>query len=96
MRLQAPTSVDDRLRLGDGSLLPRRNARYGGFVGRRCAKNADGSVDIYIGPKPPTGKESNWIYTPAGKKWYPWLVGDFPKETAAATTPAQRLNVSLR
>ena len=43
-------------------------------------KNADGSVDIYIGPKPPTGKESNWIYTPAGKKWYPWLVGDFPKK----------------
>jgi hypothetical protein len=23
-------------------------------------KNADGSVDIYFGPKAPTGKESNW------------------------------------
>jgi hypothetical protein len=36
-------------------------------------KNADGSVDIYIGPKAPAGKESNWIYTPPGKKWYPWF-----------------------
>lgn len=36
-------------------------------------KNADGSVDIYIGPKPPKGKESNWLYTPAGQKWFPWF-----------------------
>jgi hypothetical protein len=28
--------------------------------------NADGSVDIYIGPKAPAGKESNWIPTSAG------------------------------
>ena len=26
-------------------------------------KNADGSVDVYFGPKAPTGKESNWIPT---------------------------------
>jgi len=36
-------------------------------------KNADGSVDLYIGPKPPAGQESNWIYTPAGKSWFPWF-----------------------
>ena len=36
-------------------------------------KNADGSVDIYIGPKPPLGKESNWLYTPVGEKWFPWF-----------------------
>jgi hypothetical protein len=36
-------------------------------------KNADGSVDIYIGPKAPAGQESNWINTPAGKRWFPWL-----------------------
>jgi hypothetical protein len=36
-------------------------------------KNADGSVDIYIGPKPPKGKESNWLYTPVGQKWFPWF-----------------------
>jgi hypothetical protein len=31
-------------------------------------KNADGSVDLYFGPKSPSGKESNWIPTdPNGK-----------------------------
>ena len=31
-------------------------------------KNADGSVDVYFGPKAPAGKESNWIPTdPNGK-----------------------------
>jgi len=28
-------------------------------------KNADGSTDIYFGPKAPTGKESNWVPTDA-------------------------------
>jgi hypothetical protein len=36
-------------------------------------KNADGSVDIYLGPKAPIGQESNWIETPAGKSWFPWF-----------------------
>ena len=36
-------------------------------------KNADGSVDIYIGPKAPAGMEANWIYAPSGKYWYPWF-----------------------
>ena len=36
-------------------------------------KNADGSVDIYFGPKAPAGQESNWIYTPAEKSWFPWF-----------------------
>jgi hypothetical protein len=35
--------------------------------------NADGSVDIYIGPKAPAGQEANWIYTPTGKSWFPWF-----------------------
>jgi hypothetical protein len=34
-------------------------------------RNADGSVDIYFGPKPPAGKEANWIYTAAGKAFFP-------------------------
>jgi hypothetical protein len=29
-------------------------------------KNADGSVDVYFGPKAPAGKETNWIPTNAG------------------------------
>jgi hypothetical protein len=32
-------------------------------------KNADGSVDIYFGPKAPAGKESNWIPTDPTRKF---------------------------
>jgi hypothetical protein len=32
--------------------------------------NADGSVDLYFGPKPPEGKEANWIQSVPGKGWY--------------------------
>ena len=31
--------------------------------------NADGSVDVYFGPKAPAGKEHNWIQTVSGKGW---------------------------
>jgi hypothetical protein len=34
-------------------------------------RNADGSVDIYFGPKPPAGREANWIYTAPGKAFFP-------------------------
>jgi hypothetical protein len=33
-------------------------------------QNSDGSTDIYLGQKAPTGKESNWIATPAGKGYF--------------------------
>jgi hypothetical protein len=33
-------------------------------------KNADGSVDIYFGPKAPAGREANWIYTKPGRPWF--------------------------
>jgi hypothetical protein len=29
--------------------------------------NADGSVDIYFGPKSPAGKDKNWVQTIPGK-----------------------------
>ncbi len=32
--------------------------------------NADGSVDLYFGPKAPAGKEANWIQTVPGKGWF--------------------------
>jgi hypothetical protein len=31
--------------------------------------NADGSVDVYFGPKSPSGKESNWVQTIPEKGW---------------------------
>ena len=46
-------------------------------------KNADGSFDVYFAPKPPAGKENNWLETVPGKSWFvilrmygplePWL-----------------------
>ena len=33
--------------------------------------NADGSVDVYFGPKMPAGQEKNWIQTVPGKGWFP-------------------------
>lgn len=32
--------------------------------------NEDGSVDLWFGPKPPAGKEANWIETVPGKGWF--------------------------
>jgi hypothetical protein len=44
-----------------------------GSLDKGLQKNADGSVDLYIGPKAPPGQEANWLYTPAGKGWWPWF-----------------------
>jgi hypothetical protein len=32
-------------------------------------QNADGSFDIFFSPKPPKGRESNWVQTVPGKGW---------------------------
>ena len=32
--------------------------------------NNDGSCTLYFGPKPPNGKENNWIQTVPGKGWF--------------------------
>jgi hypothetical protein len=36
-------------------------------------RNADGSVDVYFGPQPPVGQESNWIYTAPGRPWFAYF-----------------------
>jgi len=33
-------------------------------------QNSDGSYDIYFAPKPPAGKEGNWLQTVPGKSWF--------------------------
>ena len=35
--------------------------------------NADGSVDVYFGPKAPAGMENNWVQTLPGKGWFTLL-----------------------
>ena len=43
--------------------------------------NADGSIDLYFGPKGPgAGQESNWIQTLPGKGFYPFFRFYGPKE----------------
>jgi hypothetical protein len=37
---------------------------------REMRRNGGGSVDIYFGPRPPEGREANWITTPPGKPWF--------------------------
>jgi hypothetical protein len=37
---------------------------------RGIQTNADGSVDIWFGPKAPAGKESNWVQTVPGRTWF--------------------------
>ena len=54
-------------------------------------KNADGSVDIYIGPKAPRGQDSNWLYTPAGKGWWPWFRFYGPEKALLDKTASWKL-----
>jgi hypothetical protein len=48
--------------------FPSKNSKRNPLVA-----NTDGSVDIYFGPKPPAGKEPNWIESVPGKGWYTLL-----------------------
>jgi hypothetical protein len=51
---------------------PLDRAGLGSFNMDQMQKNADGSVDVYVGPKAPFGLQSNWIPT-LGKEPYVWL-----------------------
>ena len=45
-----------------------RSSRTEGLI-----KNADGSVDLYFGPKSPEGKAVNWIQTNEGQSFFVYL-----------------------
>jgi hypothetical protein len=51
---------------------PEERPGLSSYDKRNIKTNADGSVDIYFGPKPPTGLESNWIPT-QGKRPMPMM-----------------------
>ncbi len=57
-----------RSELQTGQPFPGKNNKKGELVA-----NADGSVDLYFGPKPPAGKEKNWLQTVPGKGWFACL-----------------------
>jgi hypothetical protein len=44
-----------------------------GSLDKDLKRNTDGSVDVFIGPTPPAGGESNWLYSAPGQKWFPWF-----------------------
>ena len=46
------------------------------------AQNADGSTDLYLGPKAPEGKASNWLATVPGKGYFAILRLYGPTEAA--------------
>ena len=37
------------------------------------AKNSDGSIDVYFGPKAPAGHEANWVQTNPDKGWFTYF-----------------------
>ncbi len=43
--------------------------------------NEDGSVDLYLGPTAPEGKENNWVQTIPGKTWHAYFRWYGPTET---------------
>ena len=40
-----------------------------GSQSKSVVSNADGSYGIWFGPKPPAGREGNWVQTVPGKGW---------------------------
>ncbi len=54
------------------SFIYSRENRQGisSFDRKKLIKNSDGSITLYFGPRPPAGKESNWIPT-ADKRPFP-------------------------
>ena len=59
--------VSTRCLIENGTEVTDRSSRHD------LVKNADGSVDLYFGPKAPKGFEKNWIPTLAGKSWFPYF-----------------------
>jgi hypothetical protein len=76
------------------TLINNKQKRAGQSSRQDLIKNADGSVDLYYGPKAPKGKEKNWVQTIPGQGWWvylrfyaptqayfdkSWSMGDFKK-----------------
>jgi hypothetical protein len=51
--------------IGAGAGFPKDGSPNGAVQ-----QNADGSTDIYFGPKAPEGKKANWVQTVPGRGWF--------------------------
>ena len=75
-RLQVPADVPVRdfwsviaYSMKTKSMIPNPvRAGLSSYDKPRMRMNADGSVDLYLGPQPPVGKETNWI--PTGEDFF--------------------------
>ncbi|WP_461600049.1 DUF1214 domain-containing protein, partial [Achromobacter marplatensis] len=54
----------------DSAGFIRESPRVGLDAYQNLRKNQDGSIDVYFGPTPPAGEESNWIYTAPHQRWF--------------------------
>ena len=57
-----------RSELQTSNPFPSKNSKSDSML-----ENADGSVDLYFGPRAPAGKKQNWIETVPNKSWFPIL-----------------------
>jgi len=57
-----------RSELQTGQPFPSKNNARDALI-----ENENGSIDLYFGPRPPAGKEANWIQTIPGKGWFSLL-----------------------
>jgi hypothetical protein len=62
--------------LDNGQTFPSLGSRD------KPVQNADGSTDLYLGPKAPSGKAGNWLATVPGKGYFAILRLYGPTETA--------------
>ena len=53
-----------------------------GIAAGKPEQNADGSTDVFIGPKAPAGKERNWLATASGRGFFAILRLYLPEEAA--------------
>jgi len=67
--------AESRSMLRNGQKFPSRSAYTDPEI------NADGSIDIYFGPKAPPEHAKNWIETVPGKGWFPLFRFYGPQES---------------
>lgn len=60
--------VDTRSLIQNQQQIADRSSRQPDLV-----KNADGSVDLYVGPTAPKGFEKNWIPSAPGRAWFAYF-----------------------
>lgn len=59
--------ADQRVLIDNGKGIADKSSR------QQLVKNDDGSIDLYVGPTSPPGKEKNWIPSVPDKAWFAYF-----------------------